>query len=369
MNLFSRILKTINWEKPPKPDKKIIPSIYPHLKPFRLPLILTILITVIGTIGYVIIDNMSVMDALYQTGITFTTVGFGEIAPISQAGRLFTINLIITGFAIFSLAVGILINEINKGYILDVYKERSMLYQVARLKQHYIVCYHNDYTIEVTKELRANHIPFVVIDPSEEISKWAKKYRYQYFLQAHPHSDEGMLIANIKNAKGVIALCDLVAENIALVASIRLFEKENDIKNHLHIISTAKTKDDMEKLKKLGSDVVINPKELTAKKVGFIALRPQMQNVFDEILYKDIPALAMEEITIPKESWIVSKSLNDANIREKTNCSVIGFTKKDGNFISMPKGDTIITSESKLLVIGHKNSIKAVKELINKIKK
>lgn len=101
MNLLERIRRFLNWEISPKPDTKLLPEIYPHLKAFRLPLILTVLTMLVGTLGYVLIDDFTLMDAIYQTGVTFTTVGFGEIAPISDAGRIFTITLIIAGFAVF----------------------------------------------------------------------------------------------------------------------------------------------------------------------------------------------------------------------------------------------------------------------------
>jgi len=125
LNLLSRIRKFLNWESPPKPDPKLLPEVYPHLKAFRLPLILTVLVMLIGTSGYVLIDNFTIMDAIYQTAVTFTTVGFGEIAPISNAGRIFTINLIIAGFAVFSSAIGILVTELNKGHIVAILKERK----------------------------------------------------------------------------------------------------------------------------------------------------------------------------------------------------------------------------------------------------
>jgi len=101
LNLLEKIRKFLNWEIAPKPDVKLLPEIYPHLKAFRLPLILTVLTMLVGTIGYVVIDDFPIMDAIYQTGITFTTVGFGEISPVSDAGRIFTITLIIAGFAVF----------------------------------------------------------------------------------------------------------------------------------------------------------------------------------------------------------------------------------------------------------------------------
>jgi len=366
MDLSKRIQDFLHWETASKPDKRVMPSFYPHLKAFRLPLILTVFIMLIGSLGYIMIDDMSVMDAIYQTGITFTTVGFGEIAPISQAGRIFTITLIITGFAVFTLAVGILINEINKGYILETLKERRMLYKIARLKKHFVVCYHNDYTLEVTKELRYNHIPFVVIDPREEIKEWAVSHKYPFYLQAEPHSEESMLKAHLASAKGIITLSDSISDNIALIASVRLFEKEHFVTRPYYIISAAENLSDVEKLKKLGADTVVSPTKLTAQRVSAVAARPDMQNLLEEFLYRSDTPLTMEEIIIPKYSWIVLKKLKETHLRDITNCSVVGITKKDGKFISMPKGDTIVTSESKLLIIGSQDGIRIAKDLLKR---
>jgi len=366
LNLFERIRKFLNWEIAPKPDPKLLPEVYSHLKPFRLPLILTVLVMLVGTIGYVVIDNFTVLDAIYQTAITFTTVGFGEMAPVSQTGRIFTINLIIAGFAVFSSALGILVNELNKGEIVAILKERRMLYKIARLKKHFVVCYHNDYTIEVTKQLRKNHIPFVVIDPRVEIHEWAIEHKYPAYLQAEPHAELAMLKAHLSSAKGLITLSDSIADNIALIASVRLFEKEHNLPRPYYVISAAETMSDVEKLKKLGADTVVSPTKLTAQRVSAMAARPDMENLLEEFLYKSDNPIDMQEIEVPRFSWVVLKKLKETHIRQTTNTSVVGITKKDGKFISMPKGDVLVTSESKLLVIGTQEGIQATKELIRK---
>ena len=369
MNLLSRIRNFLNWETAPKPDVKLLPEIYPHLKAFRLPLILTVLTMLVGTVGYVIIDDFTIMDAIYQTGITFTTVGFGEIAPVSNAGRIFTITLIIAGFAVFSSAVGILVSELNKGHLVRILKERAMLYKIARLKKHFVVCYHNDYTIEVTKQLRKNHIPFVVIDPRPEIHEWANEYKYPSYLQAEPHAELAMLKAHLASAKGLITLSDSIADNIALIASVRLFEKEHYLPRPYYVISAAESMSDVEKLKKLGADTVVSPTKLTAQRVSAMAARPDMENLLEEFLYKNDNPLDMQEIFVPKSSWAVLKKLKETHIRQIANCSIVGITKKDGKFLSMPKGDVLVTSECKLLVIGTQSGIGITKDMIRQRKK
>ena len=134
MKLFDKIKKTLHWQKSTKPDIDLNTELYIHLAPFRLPLILTVMMMMVGTIGYIIIDDFELMDAIFQTGITFTTVGFGEIQKLSDAGRIFTITLIILGFGVFSMSIGILVEVLNKGQLVKTIKERNMLYRIARLK-------------------------------------------------------------------------------------------------------------------------------------------------------------------------------------------------------------------------------------------
>jgi len=366
LNLLQRIRNFLHWESAPKPQAKLLPEVYPHLRKFRLPLILTIITMLIGTIGYLLLEKVSLMDAIYQTGITFTTVGFGEVFEISNAGRIFTITLIIAGFAIFTSAIGIMATELNRGTIFKILKERKMLYKIARLKKHFVVCYHNDYTLEVTKQLRKNHIPFVVVDPREEIHEWAIEHNYQTYLKAEPHAELSMLKAHLASAKGLITLSASIADNIALIASVRLFEKEHFLPRPYYVISAAEAMNDVEKLKKLGADTVVSPTKLTAQRVSAMAARPDMENLLEEFLYKSDNPLDMEEVEVPKYSWAVLKKIKETHIRQITNTSVIGITKKDGKFISMPKGDVLITSECKLLIIGIQSDITTTKELLRK---
>lgn len=316
-----------------------------------------------------LIDDFPLMDAIYQTGITFTTVGYGEIYPISQAGRIFTITLIIAGFAVFSSAIGTLVSELNKGVISRVLKERRMLYKIARLKNHFVVCFHNDYTIEVTKQLRKNHIPFVVIDHREDMDELAKKHKYPYYLQAEPHTEVAMLKAHLSSGKGIITLSDNIADNIAIIASVRLFEKEHLLPRPYYIISSAESMSDVEKLKKLGADTVVSPTKLTAQRVSTMAARPDMENLLEEFLYRNDTPLDMEQVYVPKFSWMVLKKLRESHLREIANVSVVGITKKDGKFVTMPKGDVLITSECSLLVIGTQQGISMTKDIVMKRKK
>jgi len=369
LSIISKIKHLLNWKESQKPYINLNTELYLQLKPLRLPLILTVLLIMIGSLGYMAIDNFSLMDAIYQTGITFTTVGYGEIAPISNMGRIFTITLIIVGFGVFSFSVGILIEVINKGDLLRILKERSMLYKVARLNNHFVVFYQNNFTIELSKQFKQNHIPFVVVDETKNLEQIANQHSYPYFLEENPQSNRAILKSHLSSAKGAISLSNNIAENIAIISTIRLYEKEIKRKKPFLIMTYAGSADDVEKLKKLGADSVVSPAKLLAQRVSAISVRPDMQNILEEFLYKKDTPLDIEEIKVPEYSWIRLKKIKEAKFRNTLNVSIVGIRDRHGKFTAIPNGDTLITSGSTLLVVGSSKNIALTKKYINKKQK
>ena len=366
MNRIRNIKKALGWEyRNTKPEFNLDKEIYSQFKHFRLPLILLQLIMMIGTIGYMVIDDFPILDAIYQTGITFTTVGFGEIRHISEAGRLFTITLIIFGFLIFTLSITALIQAIVQGKILDLYKERNMLYKIARLRNHFVIFNHNEYTIQLAEQFKENHIPFVIVDPSDDMEEIAKKHDYTYFIKEETYTETAFLKSHLSSAKGVISLSKNISDSITIIASVRLYEKELGRKNPYLIICNAESQKDIERLKKLGANKVVAPPELMAKRVSAMAIRPDMENVLDEFLYKKDTPIDMEEIYIDDDSWFLEHEIKDAHLRDKLKVSIIGITEASGKFIQTPKGTSLVTKGCKLLVVGNQSGIAKAKKLIN----
>jgi voltage-gated potassium channel len=320
----------------------------------------------IGTLGYVVIDNFTLIDAIYQAGITFTTVGFGEISPISSAGRLFTIALIILGFGLFTFSIGVLVEVLNKGQLINTIKERRMLYRIARLKNHFVICHHNEITVELSKQFRENHVPFVVVDSREDIAELALQNKYPYFIKEDPHTEIAFQKAYLSSAKGLITLSENIADNIAQIASTRLYEKEIGLKRPYYIIASATSDGDVIKLKKLGANRVISATKLMAERLRSMSLRPDMENMLENLLYrKDVP-IDMEEIRVPDHSWMRFKKLKEARLRDITNVSIVGIRDANDIFIPMPLGDVLVGTGSKLLIIGTGESIRITKRIIRR---
>lgn len=371
MSIFTRIKKALGWEiRRVKPQYDLNPLIYSQLKPFRLPLILIQSVMMIGTIGYVYIEDYSIMHAIFQSAYTFTTTGFGALneANFSNEGIIFTVTLMLSGFAILTFSVGILINVLANGELLGLLKERSMLYKIARLRRHFVLCYHNEYTAQLAKQFRENHIPFVVVDPSEDIEEIARVNNYPYFVKEEPYKEIAFLKSHLSSAKGAISLSKNISDNITLIASVRLYEKELGRTPFL-IISNAETQNEKIRLMKLGADKVVATPSLMARRVSAMAIRPDMENVLDQFLYKKDTPIDMEEILVSEDSWVVNAQIKDLKLRDKLKVSIIGITEKRGTFIQMPKGNTLIPAGCKLLLVGSQKGISRAKKIINLNKK
>lgn len=367
MSIFTKIKKALGWEvRTVKPQYDLNPLIYAQLKPLRLPLILIQIIMMIGTLGYVYLEDYSIMHAIFQSAYTLTNTGFGALNESNFRNEtiVFTVCLMLAGFSGLIFAVGIVIDVIANGTLRELLKERKMLYKIARLRRHFVICYHNEYTIQLAKQFRENHVPFVVIDPSDNIEQIAKENNYPYFIKEEPYKEIAFLKSHLSSARGVISLSKSISDNITLIASVRLYEKELGRSPFL-IISNAETQNEKIRLMKLGADKVVATPSLMAKRVSAMAIRPDMENVLDEFLYKKDTPIDMEEIFVKETSWTINREIKDLRLRDKLKVSIIGITEEKGRFIQMPKGTTTINSNCKLLLVGSQKGIARAKKIIN----
>lgn len=364
MSVLDKIKRFLDWSGSTKPDINLCTEIYDQLRPFRLPLITIVLMMLIGTLGYVFIAGFSLVDAFYQAGMTFTTVGFTEVAPISPAGRIFTVLFILMGFGTFSFCLGVVVEVIKNGKLQNLLREQRMINNIARLKNHYIICYNNIYCAELAKQFRENHLPFVVIDPDPALAKIAEENRYPYFIVGEPHVETTMLKAHLSSAKSVITLSPNLADNIAIISLVRLYEKELGRITPYFIMANSDDDSDTERLKKLGANSIVSPSKLAAQRLSAISVRPDMENILERFLYKKDSLIDIEEITVPDFSWIRFKRLKETRLRDFTNADVVGIKEPNSRFIPMPDGDYLIGTGVKFLVIGTAEGIRNTKKLI-----
>lgn len=363
--MFAKLKKFLHWGNNPKPDISLAGELYEQLKPFRLPLILVQFFLLFGTLGYLILEDYDLMQAFFQTSYTFTNTGFGSLGEreFGTITILFTAILMVCGAGVVTFSVAFIMSVVNNGTLIRLIKEQKMVYKIARLQNHYVICYHNEFTIELAQQFLEAHIPFVVVDNSKDFEAQAQKHKYPYYIIDDPHTHIAMLKSHLSSAKGIVSFSKNAADNITMVVSARLFEEELGRRPY-YIIASANSQEESKKLKKLGCDSVISASKLMAQRISAMAVRPDMENLLEQFLYRRDTPLDLEEIIVPRYSWLVLKKLKEAHFRDVTNVSVVGLTQKDGTYISMPNGNTIVSSECKLLVIGSSENIRATKRLI-----
>src|SRR5574344_1611834 len=367
MSFFTGFKKTFGWEfRTAKPQYDLDPLIYSKLKPLRLPLILLQLLMMIGTLGYVYLENYTIMQGIFQAAYTLTNTGFGALneSNFKNETIIFTVFLMIAGFMSLIFAVGVVIDVFTNGNLRELLREIRMLYKIARLRRHFVLCYHNEYTAQVAKQFRENQIPFVVVDSSDDIEAIAKEHGYQYFVKEEPYKEEAFLKSHLSSAKGVITLSKNISDNITLIASVRIYEKELE-RNPYLIIANAETHNEKVRLKKLGANKVVATPSLMAKRVSAMAISPDMENILDEFLYKKDSPVTMEDVIINDDSWIIGKELSQLGLRDKLMVSVIGITEESGAFVQLPKGNKVINAHSKLLIVGSQRGIIKAKRVLN----
>jgi len=368
MSISKKIKKYLKWEiKNTSPQYDLNPIIYSKLKPLRLPLIIFQLLMMIGTLGYMYLEDYTIMQAIFQTAYTLTNTGFGALNETNFRSEtiVFTISLMLVGFASMIFGIGVIIDVFTNGNLRELLKERRMLFKIARIRQHFVLFYHNEYTAQVANQFRQNHIPFVVVDPSDDIEEIAINNNYPYFVKEEPYKEIAFLKSHLSSAKGVISLSKNISDNITLISSVRLYEKELGRKPFL-VISNAETQNEKLRLEKLGANKVVATPTLMAKRVSAMAISPGMENILDEFLYKKDSPITMEDIVINDNSWIIGKELKKLNLREALQISVIGITQ-NGVFIQLPRGDKIIEKNSKLLIVGSQKGILKAKRVLNLI--
>lgn len=351
--------------KSSKPDIDLMPQLLDELSRFRFPIVVVQIFLIIGTLGYLALEDYTLLEAFFQAAYTFTNTGFGalrehQFTPITI---IFTTILMFVGAATIAFCVGVVVNVIMGGKLISLIKEIKMINKIARLKEHFVIIYHNEFSLQLAKHFMQAQIPFVVIDPDPNFEEIAIANKYPFYISGNPHELNTILKSHLSSAKGVVIFSQNTTDNIALIVSIRLYQKELKRKEY-NIISIANTDYEMEKLKKIGCDYIISPTQLSAQRISSIILKPGSENIIEHFMSNKENALSLEEVVVPKYSWLVLKKLKEAHLREIYKVTIVGINQKDGKYIPMPAGDVLITSECKLLVIGAATHINQAKRIL-----
>ncbi len=301
---------------------------------------LTLFFLGIGTFGYVEIEDYSILEAFYMTVITISTVGFGEINPLSEGGRVFTIFLILSGVGSLAFAAHAFTESMIERAANPKIRQRAMQRKIRNLNGHYIICGHGrvgasaaDYFHKIGKE-------FVVLEKSKEHLEFLEQQGYHYVEGDATHEDT-LLEAGIKSAGGLLALLDSDPENLFTVLTAR------EMNPTLHIIARTEVASSESRILRAGADSVISPYASAGRRVAGRIIKDTEQESRERRTPEAKGESQLKWITVTDETGLASHAILSANTLVKG--TIMGI-RRDGKDILQPSPDFQLAMGDELLV-------------------
>lgn len=316
-------------------------------------------VIMIGTIGYEVIEEKyTFIDSFYMTIITISTVGFKEIHPLSDAGKLFTSGLIISSFGVFAYSVTSITSYIMTGEYRKRFIETKMLNEIQKLKNHIIVCGYGRVGQQTVKDLLAHNQKVLVIEVDEKALESLKLNKNIYYLSGDATDEETLEMGNITEANAIITTLPSDSNNMFVVLTAR------EMCNKTLIISRASNPRNAKKLKIAGAGNVIMPDTLGGTHMASLVVNPDVIEFLDHISIQGAADVNLEEVSfsdLPKE--LKHLTIKELDARNKLGVNIIGFKTSEGDYIINPDPDTRLEPNSKLFVLGTRRQI----SLLNKV--
>jgi len=324
-----------------------------------LPLSLVLVIIGVGTLGYhwLWLDvGGTWMDALFMTVTTITTIGYGEVKPLTTAGRLFTMALAITGIGSLFYMLGVVMEYLVSVRLADPMGRRRMERRIRELSGHVIVAGLGRVGRQAALELHAAGTSFVVVDPNEPSIQQATERGY-LALVGDATADEVLERAGIRRARGLIATTGSDATNLYIVLSARVLNPE------LYIVARAADEVGVTKLARAGANRAVSPYAIGGHRLAHLMLSPAVVDFFETALRRGNDTLAIEDLAMPADSPCVGRTLDNLNIRRTTGATVLAILR-DGNPTVSPSGDLTLAAADHLLALGTGDQLRRLEKLI-----
>ncbi|BAQ66797.1 potassium channel protein [Geminocystis sp. NIES-3709] len=292
-----------------------------------------------------------------MTMITLSSVGFGEVNPLDDRSRLFTMVLILMGI----LVIGYLVNRVTEAFLQGYFRESIRLRQkrnvIDKLSNHYILCGFGRTGNYVAKEFAIEGIPFIIIDSElEEIEK-AQQQGY-LGLQGDATLDESLYLAKVDKAICIVAALSSDADNLYTVMSAKALNPK------IRAIARASTEEAVKKLERAGADAVVSPYITGGKRLAAAALRPQIMDFVDGILTGGEKAFYLEEFLLQETCPYLGQSLSETGLRSKSGALVVAIRRRDGNIIAGPTGDSILEIDDSLICMGTAEQLRSLNSIL-----
>jgi voltage-gated potassium channel len=304
------------------------------------------LVVVLGTAGYMIL-GLSLLDSMYQTITTVTTVGFREIGEFGVAEQVFTIFLIVIGVGLVLYTFTLVVQVVVEGQLREIVGRRRMDRKIADMSGHVVLCGWGRVGRAVAEDLAQAGQQVVIVDSDAE-----RVDDVTYPTVVGDATLDGTLrAAGIERAATLVAALADDAANLFVTLSGRTLNPS------LFIVARARQEDSVDKLARAGADRVVNPQELGAARMASFVVRPHVAEFIDVVMHERSMEFRMQEVEVPAGSRLAERSLRELDLRQQAGVLVLAVRDHDGTFRSNPDPDTVIASGDVVIAVGTEDDL------------
>ncbi|MBN2511166.1 MAG: NAD-binding protein [Spirochaetales bacterium] len=331
---------------------------------FILAVFFILLLVLAGTAGYMLIEGWPVLDSLYMTVITASTVGFKEVYPLSRVGKVFTIGFLAVSIITIGYTVTIIISYVFEGHALHTIKERKMKKLIGLMKDHYIICGFGDVGREAAEEFAQKKVPFIVIDNAFSGTD-TERYPDYIFIEEDATEELVLEKARIDKARGLLSCLANDQLNVYTVLTAR------QMNTSLHIVAQAAENRTRGKLLTAGADRVILPKQIAGRRMATIATHPAIIDFLDILSTGGDDQVRIESAVVKDGSRLIGKSLKESQIGQDTGVIIIGILDGYGRSRVLKESSETLSSirlkpDDQLIALGNEEQIIQLKKAISK---
>jgi voltage-gated potassium channel len=314
-------------------------------------------IIIVGILGYMVIERATFLDSLFMTTISITTVGYGEVVPLSETGKWFTIIMLITSWGTFAFAITRITQFVVSGEINQYFKTRRLMKDISSLHDHVILCGYGRNGHQAALILQAHDVPFVVIEKNEHLMRKVQADGEKILhLEGDSTDDDLLRLAGVERARALITTLPVDAQNVFIILSAR------ELNPKMKIISRASEASSVSKMKKAGADNVIMPDRIGGTHMATLVSKPEVVEFIDIISGEQGQSIHMESLAyedLPEN--LRGKSIGEIENWHQTGINCIGIKDPGGRFLINPPDETIIIAGMKVIMLGTRQQIMQMK--------
>jgi len=316
-----------------------------------------VLALIAGVVGYQVVEGWNFSDSIYMTVITLATIGYGETNPLTPAGRIFTMLLIMIGVGALTYGLTAATAFVVEGTLTDMIGRRRMDVEIHKLNDHIILCGLGETGRHIAQEFLKIQVPFIVIEKDGDRIKQMEKIGRFLYIEGDAASDETLLKAQIKTAKGLVTALTQDRDNVFVILTAR------GLKQDLRIVSRVIEEESRVKLVKAGADETVSTNFIGGLRMASVMIRPTVVSFLDKMLRASGDDVRVAEAKIPPGSGVVGQSLREARIYEKTGLIVIGIAKGEKYDLN-PGPDSRLEEGDGLIVCCSVGQLKKLNDLV-----